>query len=318
MTKKLTGAGRKKFPGFVQIFWIHLLLVLLGLGALSLLVTPISPAFAHGGVSLYISNRLFSHPVIQVKDDFQAPLEPLLTSLNLLYVKKGNVWCATTPDFVGGPCPSETGAAVLYINQVPLVQGVFVRDGKPWLSIKALALRLKYKLIYNRETGLLDLYRAASGTAVYGGKEAAGGAGKGEVKAGEGAEKVKIVSVEDPDRNSAAMMRTISVTVENQGDEKVEDVKVKVDLLDGTGAITGIRKENLISSMDPGEKRTVRFEWNKNYEMGTYARFEGYDPAGKLRYDTPVSVTEPKVTVEVGKVIKKEKKAEEKEVKKAY
>lgn len=107
---------------------------------------------------------------------------------------------------------------------------------------------------------------------------------------------LRILEVNDPEKDLPVQIRNITAVIENTSEDTFTSVVVNCSFGAG-GEGTAVSKQAVIPNLGPKERKSATFSFNTSTDFGGYARFTGYDPAGALRYDTPVNLGGPKVEI---------------------
>lgn len=225
-----------------------------GLLALLLLFSVLGPALAAPGkVDLYIRNRPFEGDSRVLRGEIYAALDDLLASLGLSWSPEGErlmVWSRTGggPALTGEPLLLVVDGRVMQVPQEPFA-------GRVYVSVAEFARATGGRYNWNRGLGTADYYPVASVPTGEGGPRRATD-GKGS-----NGSPVRLVNlsyrVEAPPGSPHPVLRGYAV-LRNTGTAAVEDLLLKVDILDSKGAPCGGFSRQ-VESLPPGQDLTWQF-----------------------------------------------------------
>lgn len=110
---------------------------------------------------VYFHNQKYTGPVKIIYDELYAPINRISVLLKVIVEKSGNYYCISTKYEELKSLPKRRDA-LIYVDGIPLKQGVSVQNGEVLVSLRSLAQALKLAYIYNPDTQIADIIRTTT------------------------------------------------------------------------------------------------------------------------------------------------------------
>lgn len=118
----------------------------------------ILPACANSNVSIYVNNQPYDGECFIYKGEVFVRLDKIIPALNMTLINNSDKFYVFRKPPVEIPdVKEENSNALVFIEGMPLIDGVSKRKGKVWVKVSSLGRSLGFFYNYNLQTQIVDL-----------------------------------------------------------------------------------------------------------------------------------------------------------------